>query len=137
MKKNGIVIALTFVLALAVTSCGSGGPTANSPSKSVEKVFGYIMDKDYEKAAKMYASEDGKMLTEEEVAKITALLPMMVQEYNKKDGLKSIKVLQEKISENGDEAKVDITMKYGNGEEKKESLKVMKIDGNWYLSPRM
>ncbi len=132
MKKQGILILLSMVLVLGMTSCGGDKSGGNSPSKAVEKLFKYVIDKDYDNAVKLYASENGKALTEEEVAKVKALLPMVVMAYEKEGGLKSVKVTGEKISEDGNKAEVEIVQTYGNGKEEDNDIDLVKIDGNWY-----
>ncbi|HNQ37809.1 MAG: DUF4878 domain-containing protein [Prolixibacteraceae bacterium] len=133
MKKQGIVIVFSIVLALAMISCGGNKPGGNTPSKTVEKLFKYVIDKDYDNAVTLYANKDGKALDEEEVAKVKALLPMVVKVYEKDGGLKSVKVTKETITEDGLKATVDIVQSYGNGKEEENSIDLVKIEGDWYV----
>jgi hypothetical protein len=133
MKKQAILIVFSVVLALSMFSCGGGTSGGNSPSKTVEKLFKYVIDKDYDNAVKIYANEDGKVLDEEETAKIKAMLPMVVKVYEKDGGLKSIKVTKETLAEDGNKATVDIVQSYGNGKEEPNSIDLVKIGGEWYV----
>ncbi|MGE0021566.1 MAG: hypothetical protein AB7S72_17980 [Draconibacterium sp.] len=146
MKKNGILIVLFLALSVVLSSCGGSGSASvsgNSPTKIVEKCYDLLMKKDYEKLAKMYVGEDGKKFTEEDIAKLKALLPMAVKEFEKKGGLNSYKVLSETLVDlekskhygyNHEYAKVEVNQIFGNGEEEKERIYTIKIDGDWFIS---
>jgi hypothetical protein len=133
MKKTSLLFAVAFVFSFLLPAC-TGGGAANSPSKAVEKSYSYLMDKEYDKLVKMYATQEGKLLTEEEKAKVKAMLASMgEQQFAKKEGLKSIAVLKETLNEAGDKAEVEINQVFGNGTDENDKIKLIKIEGNWYM----
>jgi hypothetical protein len=141
MKKSGMLIVMSFVLSFAFTSCG-GGTTGNSPTKAVEKSYEYVIKKDYNKVAKMYAGEDGEQLTEDDIAKLKAILPMAAKEFEKEGGIASVEVLSESISDlekskkygyQHEHAKVQINRIFGNGEKEEDTIYLVKKDGNWFI----
>jgi len=133
MKKTSFLVTVAFAVTFLLPAC-TGGGAANSPSKAVEKSYSYLMDKDYDNLVKMYATQDGKFLTEEEKAKVKAMLASMGEEqFAKKDGLKSITVLKETLNEAGEKAEVEINQVFGNGKDENDKIKLIKIEGNWYM----
>ena len=56
------------------------------------------------------------------------------KEYEKKDGLKSIEIISEEISEDGNSATVKIKQTYGNGETQDGTQSMVKRDGKWLMS---
>lgn len=52
----------------------------------------------------------------------------------KKDGLKSIEIISEEISEDGNTATVKIKQTYGNGETQDGTQSMVKRDGKWLMS---
>lgn len=135
MKKNGMLIVLTYALAIIISSCGGGSSASgNSPSKTVEKAFGYYMKKDYDRMAAMYANGEAKKLTKEELDKVKAMMPYATQEDEKKGGLKGYEITEETIAEDGNSAKVRVVKKYGNGKEDTDRLTLVKVDGDWLIN---
>ena len=53
------------------------------------------------------------------------------EEMKKKDGVKSIEVIEEVINEAGDKATVKIKVVYGNGDENTQTNKFVMEDGKW------
>ena len=58
----------------------------------------------------------------------------ILKEYEKKDGLKSIEIISEEISEDGNTATVKIKQTYGNGETQDGTQSMVKRDGKWLMS---
>lgn len=128
------MIAL-IVAAIGLASCGggSGGVAKNdTPGQVVEKLYKLLQDKKYEKAAAMYSNK-GKMLTEEEAEKLEGMAAMAYTQFQEKDGIKEVIIIEETLV--GDEmtAKVKYNLVFNNGEEDDKKQALTKIDGKWYL----
>lgn len=133
MKKLTLLLtALVAVIAFGFYSCGGGGG-GNSPSNVVVKGMKLMTSGNYDDAVKLYAKKDGTLLTEEETAKVKGMMPMAVKELNKKAEFKDIEAIQEDISEDGNTAKVKYKIFYKDGSEKTDDVKLIRIDGNWYM----
>jgi len=128
--------ALTGTIALVITlllqSCG-GGMGTNSPGATVKKAFELIAGSDYEKAVDTYTKKDGTAFTEEERTKVKGLLAMGASEIEKKGGIKSMEILEEKISDDGTTATVKWKITYGNGETDNSDGELIKVDGKWKM----
>ena len=145
MKKYGIFIVAIIALAVIITSCGGGGGgVSNSPSKTVEKVYSMMMKKDFDKLVTMYAGKDGAKFSEEDMAKLKAMLPMAVKEFESKGGLKSVEILNEKIADlekakkygfEHEHARVQINQVFGNGMEEKDLVYLVKAADGWKVLP--
>ncbi len=125
-----LVVAAGWVMA----SCGGG--TGSTPESVVDKAYSCIQDKDYAGYLELidYKEKDGK--TPEEIRK--EALPMMEAKaqtlIQKKGGIKSWEILETKISEDGNSAKVKAKLVYENGDEDDNNVKlVKKEDGTWML----
>ncbi|MCD4790138.1 MAG: DUF4878 domain-containing protein [Bacteroidales bacterium] len=132
MKKLNVILSLVIASFLFFsTSCGTS--SSSSPGDISVKII-----KDTEKgnanAVIAVISTDGKELSDEDEAKLTAMLQMGQEEIKKKDGIKSIEVIKEDINEAGDKAKVKMKIVYGNGEEDTETYKFVMEDGKWKYS---
>jgi len=133
MKKVTLFLtALVAVIAFGLYSCGGSGG-GNTPSNVVVKGMKLMTSGNYDDAVKLYAKKDGTLLTEEEAAKVKGMMPMAVQEMNKKAEFKDVEAIQEDISEDGNTAKVKYKIFYKDGSEKVDDIKLIKIDGNWYM----
>ena len=65
---------------------------------------------------------------------VSMLKEKVSKEYEKKDGLKSIEIISEEISEDGNTATVKIKQTYGNGETHDATQSNVKRDGKWLIS---
>ncbi|MCK4638845.1 MAG: DUF4878 domain-containing protein [Bacteroidales bacterium] len=129
MKKLSVILSLVIASFLFfTTSCGTS--SSSSPADISKKIPKYI-EKGNVDAFIAVLSTDGKELSDEDKAKLTAMLQMGQEEIKKKDGIKSIEVIEEDINEAGDEATVNLKIIYGNGEEDTETYKFAMEDGKW------
>ncbi|MBI9041718.1 DUF4878 domain-containing protein [Lutibacter sp.] len=128
--KNSTIYAsiLTIILVVGFNSCGG---STSSPGKAVISLYEKMKNKDFEKVAKMYVKKDGEQLSEDEAKKIEGLVGMGAQENEKKGGLDKITIEEEKISEDGNSAKVDFIIHYKNGDTDNEHVSLIKVNGNW------
>lgn len=129
--KNLKIYATLLVLAVAfsLSSCSSG----NSPSAVIEKYHDLMKAKDYATATTLFVKKDGEKMSEDEAKKVEGLLGMAAKELDKKEGIKSITIDKETISEDGTKAEVEFTLEYGNGKTKMDDGDLIKVDGKWMM----
>jgi hypothetical protein len=120
-----LIVAVSFSL----TFCSS----TSSPGDTVVKVYDLIKANQAEKVAAMYVTGKGEKLSEAETKKMEGLVPMAIEQWNKKDGLKNIEVTEEIIEDDGNSAKVNFIINYKNGDSENEKAILVKIDGKWFL----
>ncbi|MCK4678271.1 MAG: DUF4878 domain-containing protein [Bacteroidales bacterium] len=132
MKKFSLVLSLAIAsLLFFTTSCGTS--SSSSPGDIGKKMFEDIEKGNVDAAIAVF-STNGEELSEEDKAKLTALLLMGQEEIKKKEGIKSIEIIEEEINEAGDKADVTLKIIYGNGEEDTETNKFVMEDGKWKYS---
>ena len=124
-----------IVSAIGLASCGGGSGSVSkndTPGQVVEKSYKLLQDENYEKAAAMFCS-NGKMLTKEETEKLEGMCAMAYTEFQKKDGIKEVIIIEETLV--GDEltARVKFNLVFKNGDEDDKKQALTKIDGKWYL----
>ena len=129
--KNLKIYTILLVLAasFSLTFCSS----TSSPGDTVVKAYDLIKANQAKKVAAMYVTGKGEKLSEAETKKMEGLVPMAIEQWNKKDGLKNVEVSEEIIEEDGNSAKVKFTVHFNNGETDNEKAKLVKIDGKWFL----
>ncbi|MFO8087300.1 MAG: DUF4878 domain-containing protein [Bacteroidales bacterium] len=131
MKKNILSLFVAAVMIMGiVTACGGAGKT---PGDTAKKFGQYFADGKIDKAVEMLDGYDEA--TDEEKEQIIALFEdskdTMLEE---KEGVKSIKILEEEIDEEENEAKVKLKTVYGNGEEDESTTKLVKVDDEWKVT---
>lgn len=135
MKKLTILFgALVIVISLGLLSCGGGGAGGNAPGDVVKKSLKLIAEKNYDKVAGLYVKKDGTALTDEEKTKVVGLMTMANAELMKKEGVKSIDIVEEKISEDGKTAEVKWKITYGNGSTDEENGTLINVNGDWKMT---
>jgi len=129
--KNLKIYAIFLVLAVSfsLTFCSS----TSSPGDTVVKAYDLIKANQAKKVAAMYVTSKGEKLSDAETKKMEGIVPMAVEQWNKKDGLKNVEVTEEIIEEDGNSAKVKFTVHFNNGETNNEKAKLIKIDGKWFF----
>lgn len=130
MKKNRLALILAVVFSISLLSCGGG---SDSPGKPIKEFYGAIANGKYGKASDYVVKKDGATLSKEEKAKIKSMVSMMSKRLEQNDGFKEVKILKEEMAQDGKSANVEYEIWYKNGEKKKESQKVVKIDGEWFI----
>jgi len=129
--KNLKIYAIFLVLAVSfsLTFCSS----TSSPGDTVVKAYDLIKANQAKKVAAMYVTSKGEKLSDAETKKMEGIVPMAVEQWNKKDGLKNVEVTEEIIEDDGNSAKVKFTVHFNNGETNNEKAKLIKIDGKWFF----
>lgn len=133
MKKN---ITLNF-LVVAILSLVACSPT--TPGKALKSYLTDLVNENYESFMEgIYFPEDmDEQRKEKEEAQLLAIITEKgSKEYEKKGGVKSIEILSETISEDGKSAIVEYKQTFGNGEEEKQSQKMIKKDDKWFIDMR-
>ena len=132
MKKLSLVLSLAIAsLLFFTTSCGTS--SSSSPGDIGKKMFEDIEKGNVDAAIAVF-STNGEELSDEDKTKLTAMLLMGQEEIKKKDGIKSIEIIEEAINEAGDKADVTLKIIYGNGEEDTQTNKFVMEDGKWKYS---
>lgn len=133
MKK---IITLSF-LVVAILSLVACSPT--TPGKALKSYLTDLKNENYESFIKgVYFPEDmDEQRKKKDEAQLLAIIKEKgAKEYEKKGGVKSIEILSETISEDGKSAVVEYKQTFGNGEEEKQSQKMIKKDDKWFIDMR-
>ena len=129
MKKLSIILSLVIAsFVLLTTSCGTS--SSSSPADISKNIIKNAEKGNFDAIIDVFAT-NGKELTAEEKAKLTAMLQMGQEEMKKKDGVKTVEVIEEVINEAGDKATVKMKVVYGNGDEDTQTNKFVMEDGKW------
>ncbi|WP_277120749.1 DUF4878 domain-containing protein [Bacteroides ndongoniae] len=130
------VINLSF-LVVAIVSLVACSPT--TPGKALKSYLTDLKNENYESFIKgVYFPEDmDEQRKKKDEAQLLAIIKEKgAKEYEKKGGVKSIEILSETISEDGKSAVVEYKQTFGNGEEEKQSQKMIKKDDKWFIDMR-
>lgn len=131
MKKFFSLLAVA--VAMFMVSCSSA--PAN-PSDAAVEYYQCVADGDYEAFAEAIHFDT---TNPEEIAEGKAMVTSLYKEkaepeIKSKGGIKSIEALNETISEDGNTANVELKIVYGDGSEKTEDAKMVKVEDKWLLS---
>lgn len=133
MKKL-ITLGFLVVAVLSFISC-----SPSSPGKALKSYLTDLKNENYESFIKgVYFPEDmDEQRKKKDEAQLLAIIKEKgAKEYEKKRGVKSIEILSETISEDGKSAVVEYKQTFGNGEEEKQSQKMIKKDDKWFIDMR-
>lgn len=129
--KKVFYFSLMIMAMVIMASCSQ-----DTPSKAAAKYSGYIQSGDFDEFVEGIAFDE-KVTPEqakEQKETLSALLKeKAAKEFEKKGGLKSIEVLSEEVSEDGNSAKVKMKYTYGNGETENQNMELIKKDGKWMM----
>lgn len=126
MKKILSVLSLAL-MTLAFVSCNQ-----NTPEGVVTKYVTCIQEGQYEEAIDLFYFKNN--LTDSDKQQYANLMRDKVgKEIDKKGGLKGCEVTNVQMAEDGNSAKVDYTMKYGDGSAESKKADAVKVDGVWKL----
>lgn len=138
MKKVLIfAIAAFLACSFAFVSCGQSGDSTettktskkSSPSATLEKVLKELKNKDYKAAITFAAGTED--YTEEELNGLAELMQMV---YDANGGLTNYEILDEKISEDGQNATVTVKSTYGNGEVQEDTEELVQTENGWRIT---
>lgn len=131
--KKVFYFSLMVMAMFMMAACFS----SSSPGDAMKKYSNYLIKGDYEKFVDGIAlgdSETADKLKEQKAGFVALLRDKVGKEYEKMGGLKSIEILSEEISEDGNTATVKIKQTYGNGETQEGTQSMVKRDGKWLMS---
>jgi acid phosphatase class B len=127
MKKLFFAI-ICLCVSFAFVAC-----SGSSPSGEAAKCIDYLKDKDY--AAFVETINVKADTPEKEAATKQQLLEMLQGKgdkmYEKKGGIASYSLISEQIAEDGQIAKVEYEIVYGDGSKDNNSFKMVLVDGVW------
>lgn len=131
MKK--ILSILAVAVAMFMVSC-AGAPA--TPSDAAVEYYQCVVNGDYEAFANAVHFDT---TDPEEIAEGKAMITSLYKEkaapqIEKKGGVKSIEAVGETISEDGNTANVQLKVVYGDGSDKNEDIKLVKIEDKWMLA---
>jgi hypothetical protein len=142
MKKNHVFFLLaSLIIAGLLSSCGGGsgsgdGVTAiltKTPSDVVKAAIGNVQAKDASGVIKYYVRKDGQPFSEKDTEMFKGLVEWANKEYAKKQGLKEIQIVEEKIAEDGMTARVRYKLIFSDGSDSSDKANLKKVDGNWLI----
>lgn len=136
MKKINFCLILTGTLfAFVLTSCGGGGGgiISKTPSDVVKTALNNLKAKDYPGVIKYYVRKDGIAFTKEDTQKFNGLCTWATSEYEKKQGLKDVQIVEEKISDDGMTATVKYKLLFNNGSDTEDKVNLKKVNGDWFM----
>ena len=126
MKKVLSILSLVLV-ALAFVSCSK-----NTPEGVVSAYISDIQAGQYEDALDLFYFKNG--ITDSQKQQYAALMrDKMAKDLDKKGGISSFEITNVQMTEEGNIATVDYTLKYGDGSAKSDKSKVIKVDDKWKI----
>ena len=126
MKKMLSFLSLALVV-LAFVSCSK-----NSPEGVVQEYVACIQAGQYEEAVDLFYFK--KTLTDKDKEQYASLLrEKMAKNMDKRGSITGVEITNVEMAEDGNSAKVDYTLKYGDGSADSEKSTVVKVDGKWKL----
>ncbi len=131
MKKLLTLFAVAATMFMA--ACSTAPAT---PSDAAVEYYQYVANGDYEAFANAIHFDT---TDPEEIAEGKAMVTSLYKEkaapqIEQKGGVKSVEATGETISEDGCTANVQLKVVYGDGSEKNEDIKLVKVDGKWMLA---
>ncbi len=131
--KKGFYFSLMVMAVFVIAACSS----TSTPGGAMKQYGNYLVNGDYEKFVDGFAVDsemEADKIEKQKESLVAMLKEKASKEYDKKGGLKSIEVLSEEISEDGNTATVKIKQTYGNGETEEGAQKLVKKDGKWLMA---
>jgi len=118
-------LSLLVIGALLLIACSGGGPGA-----TVKEFFHLVEDGKVNDAMELMAPGIKEMM---QAMGGAAAFSEGTSEFKDKGGIKKINILKEDVT--GDVAEVEVELEFGDGSSEKETMKLMKVDGKWKISP--
>ena len=130
MKKLFLSLVCMFAL-LATTSCGE---KASTPADAATECLELVKAQNYEAFVETIKMSD--KVTAEEIEQTKQMYVALFKEkaekeITKKGGIASYTLVKEEIAEDGQTAKVEFDVTYGNGTTKKQKFDMILVDGKW------
>lgn len=126
--------AMVLIAVVCVMNSCSGGD--NSPEGIVSKALTKLQEKDYVGYIDLikFSETDAEKLQKQKAALLELAQRKFDKSLEKKQGLESWEVLSTDMDATGDFAVVKVKLKYGDGSEEEQDIKVAQNEeGDWML----
>lgn len=141
MKKSTVFFGLAgLIIAFMMLSCGGGSTSekapailSKTPTDVVKAAMALVQAKDALGAIKYYVRKDGQAFSEKDTEMFKGLVEWANKEYMKKQGLKEIQIVEEKVAEDGLTARVKYKLLFQDGSASDDRATLRKVDGNWLI----
>ena len=129
--KNLVRIFLVGIIAVTAVNCGGSGA---SPAGIEKAIYRQFQKGNYDAGMKIYFenSTAGENEKQDEVIKVFS--EKQQESLEAKGGIKKFQIIEENIDESGETAIVVTKIIYGDGSEKEETTKYVKVGGKWKIS---
>ena len=131
---RALASAMVLIAVVCVMNSCSGGD--NSPEGIVRKALTKLQEKDYVGYIDLikFSETDAEKLQKQKAALLELAQRKFDKSLEKKQGLESWEVLSTDMDATGDVAVVKVKLKYGDGSEEEEDIKVAQNEeGDWML----
>ena len=131
---RALASAMVLIAVVCVMNSCSGGD--NSPEGIVSKALTKLQEKDYVGYIDLikFSETDAEKLQKQKAALLELAQRKFDKSLEKKQGLESWEVLSTDMDATGDVAVVKVQLKYGDGSEEEEDIKVAQNEeGDWML----
>ena len=131
---RALASAMVLIAVVCVMNSCSGGD--NSPEGIVSKALTRLQEKDYVGYIDLikFSETDAEKLQKQKAALLELAQRKFDKSLEKKQGLESWEVLSTDMDATGDVAVVKVKLKYGDGSEEEEDIKVAQNEeGDWML----
>ena len=131
---RALASAMVLIAVVCVMNSCSGGD--NSPEGIVSKALTKLQEKDYVGYIDLikFSETDAEKLQKQKAALLELAQRKFDKSLEKKQGLESWEVLSTDMDASGDVAVVKVKLKYGDGSEEEEDIKVAQNEeGDWML----
>ena len=131
---RALASAMVLIAVVCVMNSCSGGD--NSPEGIVSKALTKLQEKDYVGYIDLikFSETDAEKLQRQKAALLELAQRKFDKSLEKKQGLESWEVLSTDMDATGDVAVVKVKLKYGDGSEEEEDIKVAQNEeGDWML----
>lgn len=131
MKKLFTLFAVA--VAMFMVACSTAPAT---PSDAAVEYYQYVANGDYEAFADAihFDTTDPEEIAEGKAMVVSLYKEKAAPQMEAKSGVKSVEATGETISEDGNTANVQLKVIYGDGSEKTEDVKLVKVDNKWLLA---
>lgn len=129
MKKIAVLLTAMALAAFTFVACGG----AETPGTITEKVYTSLESGDYDYVIDKIAT-NGETLSTEDREKLKKMFEMSKGQLDAKEGIKSVTIIKETISEDGNSCTVEAEVEYGNGEKEPANSNFIKENDEWKIS---
>ncbi|MEI6454776.1 MAG: DUF4878 domain-containing protein [bacterium] len=136
MKKISLCyLAAGLLLAALITSCGGSGTSiiSKTPSDVIKASIDDLNNQKFSNFITYYVRKDSVVFTKQDTAKMSGLCTLAYEEAKKKQGIKEVQIIEEKIAPDGNSANVKYKIVFKDGSENNSDETLRKVNGNWLI----